>query len=142
MLKLYYVNWAWLLLFTIFGFKEMLGYTGHVKSEDVIVTFIKWDVKTRIEFCNKVKFSLQNKDLCPNWSTSSKVFKNWRWFAVGFCLKFLCSSSLIFYIAAICTGCAVYERICYSAVLYCLVVCCCSCGAQLHWVVELVFIFL
>jgi len=36
-------------------------YKGRVKSEDAIVTSIKWDVKTRIEFCKKVKLSLQNK---------------------------------------------------------------------------------
>ena len=84
-------------------------YIRHAKSEDAIVTSIKWDVKTRIEFCKKVKLSLQNKvevvtsikwdvktriEFCKkvklslqkkvlwNWSISSKVFKNRRWFAV------------------------------------------------------------
>ena len=55
---------------------------GHVKSEDAIVNSIKWDVKTRIEFCKKVKLLLQNKVLCVfsfyNSSLKNQRIKWWK----------------------------------------------------------------
>jgi hypothetical protein len=50
-------------------------YKGHIKPEEGIILSIKWDIKARVQFCSKVKLSVQNKVLCANWGISQSGLK-------------------------------------------------------------------
>ena len=104
-----------------------------------IVTSIKWDVKFASSFTTMWSFHCKTKSYVQIGASLLKISRTKDDLQFWVLFKFLCSSSsLKCNIAAIVL---VVQCRRGSAVLYCCVVWCCLCGAQFHWVVELVFIF-
>ena len=60
----------------ILSLKKVFFFFFFDKSpEEGIILSIKWDIKARVQFCSKVKLSVQNKVLCANWGISQSGLK-------------------------------------------------------------------
>lgn len=73
-------------------------------TKDGIILSIKWDLKSRVKICCKVKKSVQNIALCSSWGISQFVFPDWscKWACLVLVSSFVCLAADFLYFVLRC----------------------------------------